>query len=299
MCFEPAPVGTISRSSFCPPATRPSDETRILLRRTRKAGELRAGRRGRDATGPRFRQREGRASRQLSSPRTCARAHRAGTADRSRSPAGHGVGGRSCRRPCLRRIPDDRRAKPQPGRPRNGPGAARACARPFPPSSCSIRAMAPAKSLSGPAHRAENRPGSPSSASTQSPESSASAGRSAARAAAAALISAFSTKVEPVSSGSGKPRSPADRTSSPKGRNRSRNSCSLPALWVAMTRRRRSGSGMAEVSEAGVWVQEVLTRPAGRRPHLSGIARRSLRLDWLLTSKINDDAKLKCNQTGA
>jgi hypothetical protein len=77
----------------------------------------------------------------------------------------------------------------------------------------SITRIARAKSLSGAAQRAEWMPGSPPSVSTVSPESSAKAGRLLARAAASDLIRAFSANVMPVSSGSGKPSSPAETAS--------------------------------------------------------------------------------------
>ncbi len=54
-------------------------------------------------------------------------------------------------------------------------------------------------------------------------------------AAACALIAAFSENIVPVSSGSGRPSSPAETASMPKGARRSRISASLPLLWVAMT----------------------------------------------------------------
>ena len=88
------------------------------------------------------------------------------------------------------------------------------------PASCkrsSTRRIARAKSLSGPAHRAEYMPGSPPSASTARPESSASAGRPVAFAAAVALIAAFSSNVAPVSSGSSIPISAAEIASIPNG----------------------------------------------------------------------------------
>ena len=68
----------------------------------------------------------------------------------------------------------------------------------------SIFCIAPPKSLSGPAQRAEWMPGSPPSASTARPESSAKAGSPRACAAACALMRALARKVVPVSSGSGK-----------------------------------------------------------------------------------------------
>src|SRR5215510_12629532 len=78
-------------------------------------------------------------------------------------------------------------------------------------------------------------PGAPSSASTARPESSAKAGSCAAFAAAIALIAALARKLLPVSSGSSRPRSPADTASTPCGASSSRISASLPGLWVAMT----------------------------------------------------------------
>src|SRR3954468_6936462 len=84
-------------------------------------------------------------------------------------------------------------------------------------------------------------PGSPSSASTASPESSANAGKPDAAAAARALMSAFSAKLVPVSSGSAKPSSPADTASIPYGMSSSRISRSLPGLWLAITSRPEIG----------------------------------------------------------
>src|SRR6516165_1476022 len=80
-------------------------------------------------------------------------------------------------------------------------------------------------------------PGAPSSASTTIPESSAKAGRPAAFAAAPALMRALAAKLSPVSSGSARPRSPAEIASTPCGASSSRISASLPGLWVAITRR--------------------------------------------------------------
>ena len=80
-------------------------------------------------------------------------------------------------------------------------------------------------------------PGSPSRASTTSPESSANAGKPDAAAAARALISAFSAKLVPVSSGSARPSSPAATASIPYGMSSSRISRSLPGLCVAITSR--------------------------------------------------------------
>src|SRR5262245_27018055 len=78
-------------------------------------------------------------------------------------------------------------------------------------------------------------PGAPSSASTTRPESSAKAGNCAAFAAAIALIAALARNVLPVSSGSSRPRSPAETASTPCGASNSRISANLPGLWVAMT----------------------------------------------------------------
>ena len=93
--------------------------------------------------------------------------------------------------------------------------------------------MAGAKSLFT-AQSAENNPGAQSSAATHRPESSESAGKPVACAAAWALMAAFSENMCPVSAGTGKPRSPAEVASIPKGASNSRISRNLPALWVAM-----------------------------------------------------------------
>ena len=79
----------------------------------------------------------------------------------------------------------------------------------------SISRIAAAKSLAGPAQRAEWMPGAPPSASTTSPESSANAGSRTAMAAATALMRAFSPKLAPVSSGSPRPSSAAATASTP------------------------------------------------------------------------------------
>src|SRR4051812_5335352 len=95
--------------------------------------------------------------------------------------------------------------------------------------------MAALKSLDGPAHRAEKMPGAPSSASTQRPESSESAGSFEARVAARAFSLALPMKLSSVSSGSGRPRAPAEITSIAKGFNSSSISAALPLLWLART----------------------------------------------------------------
>jgi len=92
-----------------------------------------------------------------------------------------------------------------------------------------------AKSFWGPPQRAAWMPCAPPRADTSSPESSATAGSPEALAAASALSVAFSTKLWPVSSGSGKPSSPADTVSTPTEANSSASSLALPLLWVAMT----------------------------------------------------------------
>src|SRR4051794_3698496 len=71
-------------------------------------------------------------------------------------------------------------------------------------SSACTRAIAPAKSLSGPAQRAESTPGAPPNAATQKPESSASAGSPVAAQAATAFSRALPAKSGSVSSGSGR-----------------------------------------------------------------------------------------------
>ena len=78
------------------------------------------------------------------------------------------------------------------------------------------RAMAPAKSLPGPAHRAESTPGAPPSAATQKPELSESAGSPLARAAASALIRAFPAKSGASSGRRTKPSSAAETTPTPQ-----------------------------------------------------------------------------------
>src|SRR5665213_2811954 len=78
-------------------------------------------------------------------------------------------------------------------------------------------------------------PGSPPSASTARPESSASDGRPEPAAAAVALRRALSSKVVPVSSGSGRPSADAEATVIWNGATISSSSRSLPALWVAKT----------------------------------------------------------------
>src|SRR5262245_53318172 len=80
-------------------------------------------------------------------------------------------------------------------------------------------------------------PGWPPSASTARPESSENAGNDVAAAAASALMRALAANVEPGSSGSARPSSPAETASTPYGASRSRISRSLPGLWVAITSR--------------------------------------------------------------
>src|ERR1043165_9955161 len=67
------------------------------------------------------------------------------------------------------------------------------------------------------------------------PESSANAGSCAALAAASAFSSALAMKVSPVSSGSGRPSSPAEIARTLKGAIRSPISRTLPWLWLAMS----------------------------------------------------------------
>src|SRR6266851_849277 len=80
-------------------------------------------------------------------------------------------------------------------------------------------------------------PGAPPRAGTTSPESSASAGNPLAPAAARAFNSAFSSKLAPVSSGSGRPSAAAPIVSTPNGPSSAAISSSLPGLWLAMTSR--------------------------------------------------------------
>ena len=81
---------------------------------------------------------------------------------------------------------------------------ARRSGEPVSSSRSSTRRMAKAKSLSGPAHRAEKIPGAPSRAATDRPESSARATSPERSAAWRALSRALPTKVLSVSSGSGR-----------------------------------------------------------------------------------------------
>ena len=150
--------------------------------------------RGRDATAPAHAA-AGRASPRSTSRRRCGRGRPAGTSGRSRS--------RRCRaaaRPaCRRRFPRTLR-RGRPARRRTAPRRTAPCAAPGRSAPCSLSlastvAMACAKSLAGPAQRAEWMPGAPPSASTARPESSAKAGRPAALAAASALMRALSRKL--------------------------------------------------------------------------------------------------------
>src|SRR5579862_3689837 len=95
-------------------------------------------------------------------------------------------------------------------------------------------------------------PGAPSSAATANPESSASAGRRAAVAAACALSAALAANVSPVSSGSGRPSSAADTTSTPNGCTSSRISRTLPGLWLAITSRAPRSSRRASAFTGGL-----------------------------------------------
>ena len=183
----------------------------------------------------------GRASPRSTSRRTCARARRAGTSDRSQSPCRRAAATRSCRRRGPRIPRRGRPARRRTARRRSAPCAAAASSRRARAAFASTISMARRKFRSGPAQRAEWMPGSPPSASTTSPESSAKAGSPEALAAASALIRALARKVMPLSSGSARPISPADVASMPYGARRSRISASLPGLCVAMTRRPASG----------------------------------------------------------
>src|SRR6476620_7532571 len=130
-------------------------------------------------------------------------------------------------------------------------------------------------------------PGSPSRASTTSPESSANAGKPDAAAAARALISAFSAKLVPVSSGSARPSSPADTATIPYGMSSSRISRSLPGLWVAITSRPEIG----RCAPAGLSVtvrDSITTGPPVQRllPHS--------RSKWLLRTRLARGRHKKC-----
>ena len=104
------------------------------------------------------------------------------------------------------------------------------------PSAACTRAMAAAKSLSGPAQRAECTPGAPPSAATQKPESSASAGNAARRRRCQRLDPRVADEVRRVLLGFGQAEGAGgDTPQMPYGRSRSAISRSLPGLWVATT----------------------------------------------------------------
>ena len=90
-----------------------------------------------------------------------------------------------------------------------------------------------------PAQRADRMPGALPMTSTIRPESSATAGQPVRSATSRALMSAFSWKVTPSSTGSGNPREPAETSSmsaasAPRRSSRMRRiSASLPSLCVA------------------------------------------------------------------
>src|SRR4051812_11057593 len=87
-------------------------------------------------------------------------------------------------------------------------------------------------------------------------------------AAACALIRAFSANVVPVSSGSGRPRSPAEISTSPRGVNSSRNSASLPALCVAISSLSpRLSRGRLAIGQRLLLHRRELGDAALRQPH--------------------------------
>lgn len=102
-------------------------------------------------------------------------------------------------------------------------------------------ALLAASSPCRPDQRADRMPGAAPITSTMSPESSATAGSPVRSATSRALSSAFCSNVVPVSTGSGRPSSPADTSAmsaarSPRHSSMMRRiSASLPALCVATT----------------------------------------------------------------
>jgi hypothetical protein len=151
-----------------------------------------------------------RASRPGPSRRRSGRGRRARTSGRSRSRCRRAAARRACRRPGPSNVSPGRRwARRSRARRRNGRrGRRRAAAS----TSRQTRSIASPKSrlpvlVLGPARREDARPAV--SASTHRPLSSASAGRPDRSAASRAFRSALSTKVLPISSGSGRSSSAA------------------------------------------------------------------------------------------
>src|SRR5215468_6563283 len=109
-------------------------------------------------------------------------------------------------------------------------------------------------------------PGAPPSAGTTRPESSASAGSPLASAAAFAFNAALASKLAPVSSGSARPRVPAETASIAKGANSADISSTLPWLWLATTSRsplKRRGIGSTETERRTLAPGEFgYTRPS-------------------------------------
>ena len=215
-------------------------------------------RRGRGATG-RGRAAAVRASRRWSSRRRCARGRRAGTSDRSRSRRRRAAARPACRRRAPRTPRDGRRARRRTARRRNAPCAgpassrrARAAARRSAPSPrqnpCPARPSAPNRCRAR--RRAHRR---------TRPESSAKRRQAARRwRRRRALMRHWRRKWSPVSSGSGRPSSPADTASTPCGASSSRISASLPGLWVAIT------SSPAIARDAGLSRHRLIARSRAR-----------------------------------
>src|SRR5215813_1327370 len=114
-------------------------------------------------------------------------------------------------------------------------------------------------------------PGAPPSAGTTRPESSASAGSPLASAAAFAFNAALASKLSPVSSGSARPRVPAETASIAKGANSADISSILPWLWLATTSRspvKRRGIGSTETERCTLAPGELSYTRSGEPQHL-------------------------------
>src|SRR5215470_11929976 len=114
-------------------------------------------------------------------------------------------------------------------------------------------------------------PGAPPRAGTARPESSAIAGSPLASAAALAFNAALASKLVPVSSGSARPRVPAETASIVKGANSADISSTLPWLWLATTSRspvKRRGIGSTETERRTLAPGELGYTHPGEPQHL-------------------------------
>ena len=165
------------------------------------------------------------------------RGRRAGTSDRSRSRRCRAAARPACRRRAPRPLRDGRRARRRTAPRRSAPCACPAWSRRAPAAVArSALIAAEILGLAGPARRID---AGRAAERIDHEAGIVGEGRQAAprSAAAIALIAALARKSSPVSSGSGRPSSPAETASTPCGASSSRISPSLPGLWVAITSR--------------------------------------------------------------